>query len=167
MYEQFLEEFDGKLSRYFERDAAAIKCQKGCSLCCENGDYPLSHLEMEYLMKGFCRLNQRLHDKVRDNIKTLLEHPQKTYSCPFLIDGECSVYAYRPLTCRIHGLAYMRSDGIVKLPECARNGLNYSENFDGKTINFEPIKEDLNLDKIFASHPELNFGPIKSLVDFF
>ncbi len=169
MYVQFLKEFDAKLAAYFKRDSAAIKCQKGCSLCCENGDYPLSYLEMSYLMQGFACLDKEKHDCVRENIIKIKAQREtlKAYPCPFLLDGSCSVYQYRPLTCRVHGLAYMRSDGIVKLPECARCGLNYAQNFDGETVNFEPVKEDLNLDKIFASRPHLDFGPIKSMIDFF
>ncbi len=167
MYERFLKEFDAKLAVCFERDASAIKCQKGCTFCCENADYPLSRLEMEYLMQGFLQLDKEKHDRVREKIKHLIRVKPDIYPCPFLLNGECSVYPCRPLTCRVHGLAYMRCDGIVKLPECARNGLNYSENFDGQTINFEPIKEDLNLDKIFAAHPEFDFGEIRSMIDWF
>lgn len=168
MYEQFLKEFDEILAVYFERDAAAIKCKKGCTFCCENADYPLSFLEMTYLMRGFSKLGKEKHDLVRDRIKILLTGRRTpSYACPFLVDGECSVYSYRPLTCRVHGLAYMLSNGVVKLPECARYNLNYSENFDGQSIDFEPIKEDLNLDKIFAAHPELDFGEIRSMIDWF
>lgn len=167
MYEKFLNEFDKKLAAYFERDAAAIKCKKGCIFCCENADYPLSLLEMKYLMQGFLKLDKSRHDRVRENIRNLMRRRTSIYPCPFLLDGECAVYAYRPLTCRIHGLGYLRSDGIVKLPECAKIGLNYSENFDGHSVDFEPIKEDLNLDKIFAAHPELEFGEIRSMIDWF
>lgn len=167
MYENFLKEFDEKLATYFERDSAGIKCKKGCTLCCENGDYPLSLLEMRYLMQGFAKLEKEKHDAVRNNIKKLLARSQKPYPCPFLLEGECAVYSYRPLTCRIYGLAYMKSDGVVKLPECARCGLNYSENFDGHEINFHPIKEDLNIDKIFDSNPYLEFGEIRSMIDWF
>lgn len=171
MYARFLKDFDEKLANYFERDAAAIKCKKGCTFCCENADYPLSRLEMEYLMQGFLKLDKEKHDLVRENILKIKQERGSQgayiYPCPFLLNGECSVYSYRPLTCRVHGLAYMRCDGIVKLPECARHNLNYSENFDGESINFEPIKEDLNLDKIFVAHPEFDFGEIRSMIDWF
>lgn len=166
-WENFLKDFDQKLARYFERDAAAIKCKKGCTFCCENADYPLSLPEMRYLMQGFAKLDKEKHDRVRTNIQQLLKTRPKIYPCPFLIEGECAVYPYRPLTCRVHGLAYMKSDGVVKLPECANYGLNYSKNFDGKTVNFEPIKEDLNLDKIFASAPNFNPEEIRSLINWF
>lgn len=66
MYARFLKEFDAKLAAYFEHDAAAIKCQKGCTFCCENADYPLSRLEMEYLMQGFLKLDKEKHDLVRE-----------------------------------------------------------------------------------------------------
>lgn len=171
-YEIFLSFFDKKLAKYFELYARAIKCKKGCSFCCKNGDYPLSYLEMCYLMKGFAKLEKNSHDIVRENIKAILEsktlqNADKSHTCPFLVNNECVVYNYRPLTCRIHGLAYLRTDGVVKLPQCARYGLNYGEYFDGKSVNFEPIREDLNLDKIFNSVPELNFGMIKSMKDWF
>ncbi len=169
-YECFLSEFDKKLEEYFRRDAAAIKCKKGCTFCCTNGDYPLSHLEMCYLMQGFVWLDKSRHDEVRENIRALANisnAAQKGYACPFLLDGECSVYRYRPLICRVHGLAYMRSDGIVELPECARCGLNYSDNFNGESVDFEPIKDDLSLKKIYKSARKIDFGPIKSLLDWF
>jgi len=154
-------EIDKKLAHYFERDADKIKCRKGCSFCCENADYPLTLAEMRYLMEGFNKLDKVMHDKVKNNIKALLAAEYSLiYPCPFLVDGVCSVYSYRPFTCRVHGLAYMKSDGIVKLPECVRQGLNYSGNFDGEAINFEPIKEDLNLDKFFK-------GESRSLIDWF
>lgn len=171
-YELFLKNFDEKVQLYFERDKSKIKCKKGCSFCCENGDYPLSLLEMAYLMQGYNSLNKELHDKVRENIRNLITQKTKegkldSYSCPFLINKKCVVYNYRPLVCRMYGLAYMRKDGIVNLPECASCGLNYSENFDGETINFEPIKEELNLNKIITSNSDLKFGQIKSMIDWF
>ena len=39
-------------------------------------------------------------------IDYLNESMQKGKSCPFLIDKTCSVYDYRPIICRVHGLAY-------------------------------------------------------------
>ena len=72
-YEKFLARFDEKMKKYFERDKALIKCEKGCSLCCTNGNYPLSQLEMSYLMRAFSFLEKGLHEKIKNNIKILLE----------------------------------------------------------------------------------------------
>lgn len=165
-YKLFLINLDNKLEKYFERDKKKIQCAKGCSACCQNADFPLSLTEMKYLMQGFLGLDKSAHDKVRDNIKNVIESGKKYYTCPFLIDDLCSVYEYRPIICRVHGLAYLRTDGIVNLPECSNSGKNYSENFDGKTVNFEPVKEDLNPIAIRKSS-KIDFGEVRSMIDWF
>jgi len=165
-YKTFIKSLDDKLSTYFERDKDKICCCKGCSACCKNADFPLSFMEMKYLMQGFLRLDKLTHDKVRNNIKNVISSDEKNYTCPFLIDDLCSVYEYRPIICRVHGLAWMRSDGIVNLPDCAKNGLNYSKNFDGKTVDFEPIKEDLNPIAL-RKNKKIGFSEVKSMINWF
>ncbi len=165
-YELFLKNLESKLAKYFERDKDKINCAKGCSSCCQNADFPLSFLEMKYLMQGFLGLDKLTHDKVRDNIRKIIESGKKSYICPFLKDDMCSVYEYRPIICRVHGLAYMRTDGIVNLPDCSNFGKNYSENFDGKTVDFEPIKEDLNPIAI-RKNEKIDFGEVRSMIDWF
>ena len=48
-----------------------INCTAGCSACCETGDYPVSQLELEYLMQGFASLDNTLKLEVQKNIKTI------------------------------------------------------------------------------------------------
>ena len=163
-YKTFLEELDSKLAKFFTRDKDKIRCRKGCSSCCKNADFPLSYMEMNYLMKGFLNLDKETNDNVRNNIKTLKNVCENDYTCPFLVDDLCSVYEFRPIICRVHGLAYRRSDGIVNLPDCANSGLNYSDNFNGKTVDFEPIDEDLNT---IAIRKNLNFGEVRSIIKWF
>ena len=43
-YQLFLKELDNKLSLYFDQHKEYICCKKGCSLCCEKGDYPISKI---------------------------------------------------------------------------------------------------------------------------
>ena len=52
-YEKFLESIDCDLEKIFEYQSEYLCCKRGCSLCCERGDYPLSRLEFEYLKSGF------------------------------------------------------------------------------------------------------------------
>ena len=52
---------------------------------------------------------------------------QKGEQCPFLIENSCSIYPYRPIICRVHGLAYLCKENLVKVPYCANNGLNYKD----------------------------------------
>ena len=163
-YKIFLKELDDKLLEFFARDKDKIKCRMGCSLCCKNANFPLSLLEMKYLMSGFLKLEKKAHDKVRENIKLAIEQNKDEYDCPFLINETCSVYDYRPIICRVYGLAYMRSDGIVNLPCCAPEGLNYGKNFNGKTVNFEPINTDLSPTAIRANN---DFGEVRPMIKWF
>ena len=178
-YEKFLEKFDQKLETYFSLHKDLIKCKKGCAACCEVGEYPFSRLESEYIMFGFQTLPQKLRTLVKNNISELkkikLEQNGKRfdYRCPFLVEKTCVLYKYRGLVCRTFGLAYV-ADGVVKLPECANFGLNYSEIFDPETSEItlsNPIEEDLRIDKIFQSDLakgyELEHGKIRRLIDWF
>lgn len=173
-YEKFLEEFDKTLNNYFDRHKQYICCKKGCSLCCEMGEYPFSRLEAEYLMKGFIELLPKTQKVIKQNIKILLENKiYANYKCPFLINGECSLYKHRGLVCRAHGLAYFDS-GIVKLPECANKGLNYSSVYDSKNkelIIENPVKENLRINGIFnspiAKKYKLECGEIRPLIKWF
>lgn len=178
-YEKFLEEFDKKLNNYFTAQQKYIKCKKGCTNCCEIGEYPFSRLEAEYIMSGYIKLPPKTQQSIKMNISKILQEKANntserfTYRCPFLIDSLCTAYKYRGLTCRTFGLAYLE-DNIVKLPECANLGLNYSEIFNTKTkeLNLEnPIKESLRIDSILRSQLaekyELECGEIRPLIDWF
>ncbi len=170
-YKNFLEEFDKHLTKYFE--TPYIKCCKGCADCCTVGDYPFSRLEAEYLMAGFPTLPKTIRDEVRENIFDIKQTNHEMYKCPFLIDNECCLYERRGIVCRTHGLAYL-FDGKIRLPECANNGLNYSEVFDkntGEVTISNPITENLRIDEIFktllAQKYKLESGEIRRLIDWF
>ena len=172
-YEQFLTEFDKLLEKLFQEQKQHIKCRPKCSACCEIGDYPFSRLEMEYLMSGFVKLPNETQNEIRENIKKIKAENKKEYKCPFLINNLCALYSQRGLTCRTHGLAYL-CEGKIKLPECANNGLNYSDIYNPKTheINIEnPIKINLRIDEIFNSELaktyNLQCGEIRRLSDWF
>lgn len=170
-YEQFLKEFDKHLRELQQTQSEQVKCTKGCSRCCQQGDYPFSRLEMEYLMAGFVTLPKEIQDKVRENVKEA--KGKKEYKCPFLIDDLCCLYDRRGLVCRIHGLAYL-NEGAIRLPDCANYGLNYSDVYDKETkkISIENvIKENLRIDVIFdsplAQKYNLEKGQIRRLIDWF
>ena len=110
-YEKFLNNLDQKLNYYFDLQKEYIYCQKGCSLCCKNGDYPLSQLELEYLMQGYITLDNSLKIIIQNNIKSM----KKGSVCPFLVNNECSIYKYRPIICRVHGLAYLYKNNTVRV----------------------------------------------------
>ena len=159
-YPKFLEDLDKKLENYFNSQASYIFCQKGCADCCKKGDYPMTDLEIKYLMIGYEKLDLNIKTIVQQNIKTM----KKGGCCPFLINNDCSVYKFRPIVCRVHGLAYLCKDNVVKLPYCRKSGKNYSELYsDGKFLG-EPIKENLELSSLLK---DFNYAEIRNLYDWY
>ena len=160
-YQNFYNELDRKLNTYIENQKKYIKCKKGCSLCCEKGEYPLSQPEFFYLTQGFINLPQKTKKIVQQNIQKLLEEKKENknkryeHQCPFLINNECCVYNYRGIICRTFGLAYFDDEKkYVRLPDCVHQNLNYYEYYDKKTkiLNLENIiKENLRTDKILQT----------------
>lgn len=61
-------------------------CKKGCDHCCHI-EMALSGLEAEYIIK---------------NVKIKKAKLLRGQACPFLKNGNCSIYAYRPFLCRRH-----------------------------------------------------------------
>ena len=158
-YKDFLKELDKKLDSYFKEHKEFTFCKKGCSLCCEEGDYPLSQLELEYLMQGFLALDNERKKIVQNNFKIM----QSGKACPFLVKNECTVYPYRPIICRAHGLAYLCREGVVKLPFCANKNKNYSSKLKDGIVEIEPIKENLDTPKLLK---DFEFGEIRNLYDW-
>ena len=158
-YEEFLVVLDKKLHQYFELHKEHIVCALGCSSCCESGDYPLSQPELEYLMLGYAKLNDKDKITVQNNIKNIV----KGGACPFLINKKCSVYPYRPIICRVHGLAYICHDKVVKVPFCANEGKNYANVYKNGEIEINPVKENLDTQNLLK---DFNFGEIRNLIDW-
>ncbi len=154
-YCDFIKALDKKLEQYFLEQKENILCREGCSFCCEKGDYPLSETELEYLMQGYIALNSETKRIVQKNIKEMV----KGGKCPFLIEGKCSVYFYRPIICRTHGLAYICGDNVVKLPYCANMGMNYKNCYSDGEFTGVPVKE--NLDRLLP-----NGGEVRNLYDW-
>lgn len=174
-YAEFLKIFDKRLEKYFEEQCEFIKCKEGCSTCCEVGEYPFSRLELEYLMSGFVNLPFEIKHKIKEEIKKLKSEQPKMYKCPFLIDGLCSVYKYRGIVCRTHGLAwYDEMEDKIRLPYCVNIGLNYSKVFDrdtGEVFLENPIRERLRIDTVLQSDEaqkyDLECGEIRPLIKWF
>ena len=67
-YQDFLNKLDAQLEAYFKAQSEHICCEKGCSACCEKGDYPVSEIELKYLMLGFSKLDNDLKNlKIESN----------------------------------------------------------------------------------------------------
>ena len=183
-YEKFLESINEDLRKIFEYKKEYIYCKKGCSYCCERGDYPISELEFKYLMLGYEKLEPDIKEEIKKNIKKLKNGNKESYVCPFLINNECSVYAYRGIICRSFGLIYtVAGEAKPKIPFCVYKGLNYSNVFDTETgmiptekykalnIDKEPLAYNVSYNFLtsedFEKMFKFKFGDKKPLIDWF
>ena len=89
----------------------AVTCFKGCHWCCHQAVFANSY-ELHYLTEKIkvtftsdmlSDLNKRTQakDAITQNLNDneVLEYK---YPCPLLIEGVCSIYAARPMACRIY-----------------------------------------------------------------
>lgn len=170
-YDKFIKDFQQKIDKYFEENSEYIYCHEGCSACCEIGEYPFSWIEMGYLMEAFVESPENIKQQIKINIKELKQQKQNfkgerfEYKCPFLINNSCCVYEHRGITCRTHGLAYLRKDGTVNVPYCANKGLNYSSVFKDGIFSIEPIKENLNIDIVLKDF-DGEMGEIRPIIEW-
>ena len=189
-YEQYLDFLTGKLNKFFEAQAPYIFCKRGCAKCCQEGEYPFSQIEFDYLIRGFTSLPKETRFEILNNIAQIkLAKKNSTeekflYQCPFLINNECSVYAYRGILCRSFGLIYtVAGEANPKIPFCAYKGLNYSNVFDTETgmiptekykamnIDKEPLAYNVSYNFLtsedFEKMFKFKFGDKKPLIDWF
>ena len=159
-YKTFLVEFDKKIEEYFSLHSTFIHCKKGCADCCKDGDYPISDIELLYIMEGFSKVSDDTKQIIQENIKST----QDNTICPFLINNECSIYPFRPIICRVHGLAYMQGNGMVKLPECANNKKNYCDKYINSEFLSEPIKDNLDTYNVLKKFKYSDIKPLKNWI---
>jgi len=193
-YEKYLEVINAKIAKFFKQAETFVFCKEGCSICCEQGQYPFSELEFKYLLYGSLNLKPEQIAIIDENIVQIKKEQRECedvakfmYRCPFLIDNRCCVYAYRGLICRTHGLAfYIDENDNFRVPGCFNHGLNYSnvaevnENGDAKLysrekfeqlgITDEPLAYNLSLKFLLnnegTKYLELEFGENKPLIDW-
>jgi Fe-S-cluster containining protein len=188
-YKQYLDTLDKKLAKFFESQKPYICCKEGCSSCCEIGEYPYTRVEVQYLMLGFHRLVPDVKLRIVESINELKRvkggkdsSSKFMHACPFLIDKKCSVYEFRGIICRTHGLAFYDGSGKIRVPSCVNEGLNYSEVYDKATnilsselweaSGYEQEPVSFNLSRKFLLNNEatqylgLDFGEEKALAEW-
>ena len=189
-YEYYLTAIQKQLGVFFEEQSPYIFCKEGCSHCCEKGEYPFSEIEFAYLMIGVRTLVPETVAQIEKNIlevKSEREHYSGDgafmYKCPFLINKRCSLYNYRGIICRTHGLAFFSKEQKLLVPACVDKGLNYSnvyyfekgcisdEKYSKSGIEQEPLAHNVGLyfmiNNSLTKELKLDFGEIKPMVDWF
>lgn len=92
-------------------------CRKGCGYCCYLMAAPVaSEYEWEHALDGINALPLPLRRTVIERARRFGDDPERsgpggTTACPFLEDGACSIYPYRPAVCRAYGLYTYRGRG--------------------------------------------------------
>lgn len=187
-YEVYLGYLEKKLNEAFEEQSPYIFCKEGCSQCCEKGEYPFSEIEFSYLMLGVRTLDPQTAEIIEQNMKKIRKDRKRCngkflYACPFLVNKRCSLYKFRGIICRSHGLAFFNKKNQLMVPACVDDGLNYSNvyDFENQTISDEKyyasgIKQEPlahNVGVHFLTNNEitqslgLNFGEIKPMCEWF
>ncbi|WP_305045968.1 YkgJ family cysteine cluster protein [Geoalkalibacter sp.] len=148
-YAAHLREYDAWFARCMEQHGDRIACAAGCAACCR-ALFDISLLDAALLHEGLRRLPPSLQDEVRGRAAPILARLQERWPdfahpytlnhlaeehwevpeeddtpCPFLgADQRCLVYAFRPATCRLHGLPNVDHCGeIFQRDSCSRNFL--------------------------------------------
>lgn len=81
-----------------QKNGRELACAKGCSSCCStHQDIPVYPLE---LMGMTWYVIEKLQSPIREQLKQQLEQLEVLNSCPFLLDGACSIHPVRPIACR-------------------------------------------------------------------
>ena len=110
-------------------------------------------------MQGFIELDNKEKKQVQENLKNI----EKGGACPFLLNKQCSIYPYRPIICRVHGIAYLCKEKTVKVPYCVNSGKNYHKVYKDGEININPVLENLDTPQVLK---DFDYGEIRNLVDW-
>ncbi|MBE7710946.1 MAG: YkgJ family cysteine cluster protein [Cyanobacteria bacterium SIG31] len=189
-YKKYLNTVNSVLEKYFEEQKEFICCKKGCSHCCERGQYPLTEIEFKYLLLGFFKIEENERMNVIRRIKKLKfeydsceNKAEFLYRCPFLSEEkECLIYDYRALICRTFGLITQHESGKYTLPFCQKLGLNYAQVYDENTkkLDYEKVEKQgyksipgayrTSLKRLispdFIKEKKIVFGELKNLIEW-
>lgn len=81
-----------------QKQGRLLACAKGCCSCCStHQDIPVYPLE---LMGMSWYVIEKLQPPLREKLKQQLQNLDNVDTCPFLLDGACSIHPMRPIACR-------------------------------------------------------------------
>ncbi|MFM9835006.1 MAG: YkgJ family cysteine cluster protein [Methylophilaceae bacterium] len=92
-----LKEILNTADQIFDYAGRFAACSRGCGHCC-HVSVPISAFEAQYMGDKLGIKPREVTQNRRPDLKTFGSHTP----CPFLANGECSIYEVRPLTCRMH-----------------------------------------------------------------
>jgi Fe-S-cluster containining protein len=92
-----LKEVLSTADQIFDHAGKFAACARGCGHCC-HVSVPITEFEAQFIADGLGIKAQPVKQSIRRDLKSFGSHTP----CPFLKNGECSIYEVRPLTCRMH-----------------------------------------------------------------
>ena len=88
---------------------------RGCEdTCCRTRFYHHTHLEYQFIRMGIETLNPSVQLSIRAKAEAVCRRTEQADSqglavrlmCPLNHNGMCSLYHYRPMICRMHGIPH-------------------------------------------------------------
>jgi uncharacterized protein len=92
-----LKEVLNTADQIFDHAGKFAACARGCGHCC-HVSVPITALEAKFMGDNLGITPVELKQSIKHELSEYGSHTP----CPFLANGECSIYEVRPLTCRMH-----------------------------------------------------------------
>lgn len=145
-YRELLSQVDAWYRSVKERHPDQVPCTKGCRDCCI-GLFDVSLADRDLLREGMAQAEPGIREDIRTRAEALMAQLRKVspdlgdtldgwsaeeiddlcdeigdVECPVLgREGECRLYAHRPLTCRMSGVPVVDLKGNPVFPDgCAK-----------------------------------------------
>ncbi len=163
-YSELLSEADRWFAKCSLAAGNEVACRRGCSACCR-GLFDITILDACLLNKGIQRLPEPDRNKVLIASKSRLSFIQRTwpdFTYPYLLnsypeeeygiampeddeipcpllgeDLSCLVYENRPMTCRLHGIPMVNSDGELFSDEWCTKNFRFTNPLEMKDLQFD------------------------------
>ena len=92
-----LKEVLSTADKIFDHAGKFAACARGCGHCCYVS-VPITQFEARYMGENLGIVPVEQKQTIKHELADFGSHTP----CPFLENDECSIYEYRPLTCRMH-----------------------------------------------------------------
>lgn len=108
VYSELLSKVELFSDKVGSANSGTMSCKPGCDRCCRN-TFTVFAVEAANIRLGF----EGLPEGVKVRIKSCSLNAASDNICPLLHNGVCSLYGYRPVICRTHGLPLVSEHVLV------------------------------------------------------
>jgi Fe-S-cluster containining protein len=160
------------ITKFVTTNKINVACHSGCDTCCKTirievlpteAFYIAEKLKQNYSSEELQKIIVKLqNNNLKALNKTLNEYGNQHIECAFLLNGECSIYNYRPYKCR----AFLAKDAdFCKKDQCYTNqveALDYNPVIHKIVMKYINTIKENNLEDKPA---ELHNAILKALTD--